>query len=299
MIKIKEVLHEIQYIKYTGDKDAIIKGVVSLDQLTNTHEVNLSWCNDKNLEKLDCLNTNTIFIVSENVSKDSSDRLSCIIVENPRRAFQKVLNSFFTKNRKSKIESSAYICSSVKIGGNLYVGHNVVVEENCVIGDNVVILHNTTILSDTHIGSNVRIGSNNTIGGVGFGYEKNASGDFELIPHIGNVQINNNVDIGNNTCIDRAVLGSTVLEENVKIDNLVHIAHGVLVGRNSVVIANAMVAGSVKIGENAWIAPSASIINKKSVGDNTLVGLGAVVTKDVKENTIVAGNPAKFIREIK
>ena len=124
------------------------------------------------------------------------------------------------------------------------------------------------------------------------------NGDFELIPHIGNVVIKDNVDIGNNTCIDRAVLGSTILEENVKVDNLVHIAHGVSVGRNSVVIANAMVAGSVKIGSNSWIAPSSSILNKKDVGDNSLVGMGAVVTKSIEDNTIVAGNPAKFIRKI-
>lgn len=108
-------------------------------------------------------------------------------------------------------------------------------------------LHNTVILKDTIIEDNVVIGANNTIGGVGFGYEKDREGNFELIPHIGNVHIKRNVEIGNNTCIDRAVLGSTILEENVKVDNLVHIAHGVFVGRNSVVIANAMVAGSVNI----------------------------------------------------
>ncbi|MDB0601498.1 hypothetical protein PL373_10140 [Tenacibaculum maritimum] len=89
-----------------------------------------------------------------------------------------------------------------------------------------------------------------------------------------------------------------MLENNVKVDNLVHIAHGVKVGRNSVIIANAMIAGSVNIGENSWIAPSSSIINKKNIGDNVLVGLGAVVTKNVENDVIVAGNPAKFIRKI-
>ena len=108
----------------------------------------------------------------------------------------------------------------------------------------------------------------------------------------------NNVEIGNNTCVDRAVIGSTTLGENVKVDNLVHIAHGVKVARNTVIIANAMVAGSVTIGENTWIAPSASILNQKNIGDNVLVGMSSLVLKDVEDNQIVAGVPAKVIKKI-
>jgi UDP-3-O-[3-hydroxymyristoyl] glucosamine N-acyltransferase len=143
----------------------------------------------------------------------------------------------------------------------------------------------------------VKVGCNCTIGGTGFGYEKDENGEFQLIPHLGNVVLEDYVEIGNNTCIDRAVLGSTILEENVKVDNLVHIAHGVKVMRNSVVIANAMVAGSVVIGENSWISPSVSILNQKKVGNNALVGLGAVVIKDVEDNDIIVGNPGKSIKK--
>ena len=114
-----------------------------------------------------------------------------------------------------------------------------------------------------------------------------------IIPHVGNVVIENGVEIGNNTCVDRGVLGSTILKENCKIDNLVHIAHGVVVGRNALVIALALVAGSVEIGENAWIAPSSSILQKVKIGKNATIGMGAVVLKNVGEEEVWVGNPAK------
>ena len=114
-----------------------------------------------------------------------------------------------------------------------------------------------------------------------------------MIPHIGNVVLGNNVEIGNNSCIDRAVLGSTILHDNVKVDNLVHIAHGVVIGKNSLIIANAMVAGSATIGEHVWVAPSASILNKKSIANNAVIGMGAVVLKNVNEGETIIGNPGK------
>lgn len=298
MVKLEEVLNSITYKNYTGEKNLGISNIVSIDDVNNSNNC-LSWCSDKNFDKLKLIsNLNSIIIVSENLDSDFKKKSNFIIVENPRRTFKEILSKFFIKAKESKISKTSVIDKLSNIGKNPFIGNNVVIENNCKIGDNVVINHNSVILEGTIIGNNVTIGANNTIGGVGFGYEKNAQGDFEIIPHIGNVIIKDNVDVGNNVCIDRAVLGSTILEDNVKVDNLVHIAHGVVVGRNSVVIANAMVAGSVKIGENSWIAPSASIINKKNVGNNALVGLGAVVTKHVEDNTIVAGNPAKFIRNI-
>jgi len=294
---IKDILDSIEYVSFVGDASRYVDKPISLNEI-DTKTNALSWCNDSNIDKLKEINSSSLVIVSD-LNNEFGNLKNYIVVKNPRRTFQEILTKFFEVKREIEISKSANIDHTSIIGENVFIGHNVVIEENCKVGDFSVILHNTIILKDTIIGKKVTIGSNNTIGGVGFGYEKNNNGDFELIPHIGNVVIKNNVDIGNNTCIDRAVLGSTILEENVKIDNLVHIAHGVKVGRNSVVIANAMVAGSVNIGVNSWIAPSASILNKRDVGDNSLVGLGAVVTKNVEDFTIVAGNPAKFIRNLK
>lgn len=133
---------------------------------------------------------------------------------------------------------------------------------------------------------------------MGFGYEKNEQGDYEVLPHIGNVIIKDNVEIGNNNCIDRAVLGSTILHKNVKVDNLVHIAHGVVIDENSLIIAHAMIGGSTEIGKNVWVSPGALIINKLKVEDNSLIGMGAVVVRKVDKNTVVAGNPAKYLKNI-
>ncbi|WP_296378224.1 hypothetical protein [Winogradskyella sp.] len=296
MVQLNKILEKIEYHSFVGNRGIAIDCILPLDKINNVSGA-LSWCGDKNAELLGSIKTDSIVIVSKN-NGYTSGLENYLVVENPRRTFQEILTLFFSKHREPAISKRAFLEDNVKIGKNVFIGHNVVIEENCEIGNDTIIMHNTTILSDTIIGSKVSIGCNNTIGGVGFGYEKNTKGNFELIPHIGNVVIKDNVDIGNNTCIDRAVLGSTILEDNVKIDNLVHIAHGVIVGRNSVVIANAMVAGSVKIGENSWIAPSSSILNKKEVGNNALVGMGAVVTKSVDDYAIVAGNPSRFIRTI-
>ena len=117
--------------------------------------------------------------------------------------------------------------------------------------------------------------------------------------HLGRVVIHDNVEIHNNTCIDRGVLGDTEIHENVKIDNLVHVAHGVVIERNSLVIANAMIGGSTQIGENSWIAPSVSIINQIHIAKNTNTGVGAVILRDTKENSLMIGNPAITMDEYK
>lgn len=109
--------------------------------------------------------------------------------------------------------------------------------------------------------------------------------------------IKKDVEIGNNVCIDRAVLGSTVIGENVKIDNLVHIAHGVVIGENSLIIANSMIAGSCEIGKNVWVSPSVSVIQNTQIEDNALLGMGSVVIRNVDANTIVAGVPAKKTKD--
>lgn len=189
------------------------------------------------------------------ISKEAWHNKDCnyIVSANPRRSFAQVLK-LFEKDYPNTINSSA------KIGKN-------------------------TILKSTTIEENVTIGANCTIGGVGFGYEEG-----ELIPHIGRVRICEGVEIGNNVCIDRAVMGETLLQKNVKIDNLVHVAHGAQIGEGSMIIAHAMIGGSVKIGKNVWIAPSVSILNGLTIGDNAYIGMGANVLKDVEEGQKIVGN---------
>jgi UDP-3-O-[3-hydroxymyristoyl] glucosamine N-acyltransferase len=123
--------------------------------------------------------------------------------------------------------------------------------------------------------------------------DKDASGRYQRFPHVGGVRIGADVEIGSNVCIDRGSIGDTVICDGARIDNLVHVAHNVVIGENAVVIANAMLGGSARVERDSWIAPSASIMNQASVGAGAVVGLGAVVLRDVAANTVVAGNPAR------
>jgi len=254
------------------------------------------WCSDKNIGKLQSVKSGFV-LVSESAENniDFKPAVNLIVVSSPRGAFASVLKEFFAPQKHfGKVHASAWIDPSVSYNPKtVLIGANVVIEEGCVIGDQVSIDHNTVIKSGTVIKDHVQIGSNCTIGGIGFGYEQDESGNYVAIPHIGNVCIEENVEIGNNVAIDRAVMGSTHIGQNVKVDNLVHIAHGVSIGNNSLIIANAMIAGSVSIGENVWVAPSSSVIQKVSIADNAVVGLGSVVVRDVLEGNTVVGVPAR------
>jgi UDP-3-O-[3-hydroxymyristoyl] glucosamine N-acyltransferase len=292
MIFINEILKNISYLKFIGDEKKHIDKPVSFKPYNKEANV-LMWVSNQNIEKLKEVTAGTI-ICSDLFSTFHKD-CNYIITANPRLTFQEVLTKFFVQKEIAYISENATIHPTVKLGMDVTIGHNTVIERDCIIGDSVQIDHNTVLKHGTVIHDHVKVGANCTIGGVGFGYELNEEKKYVLLPHLGNVVLKSFVEIGNNTCIDRAVMGSTILEENVKVDNLVHIAHGVLIGRNSLIIANSMVAGSTKIGENVWVAPSASILNKKTVADNSYIGMGAVVIKDVKENETIVGNPGKVL----
>lgn len=280
-------------IDIIGDEERWVDQVVSFN-VENSSDSTLMWISQKNADQLSLVEKGVV--ITPVIPERTESNVVYILVLNPRRFFSKVLFAYFVKKEEISISSSARISPTAQIGANVFIGENVVIEDNVTIGEGSRIGHNTVIKSDTVIGSNVIIGSNTTIGGIGFGYEKDEEGRFIQIPHIGNVVLSDNVEIGNNTCIDKAVLGSTFLSKYVKVDNLVHIAHGVQIGENSLIIANSMVAGSTTIGSNVWVAPSSSILNKKVVGDNSIIGMAAVVLKDVAEGDIVVGMPAKSIK---
>ncbi|MBD79827.1 MAG: UDP-3-O-(3-hydroxymyristoyl)glucosamine N-acyltransferase [Crocinitomicaceae bacterium] len=295
----KDIIEAVNEASCYG-ADIEISTVGQLGDKLSPHS--LVWCGDKYLDNLKSIEVGNV-ILSQNGHEFAKreclhyKNVGWIVVENPRRTFAKILELFFAKTLPAaRIEETARVSEKSSVHSSAYIGHNVVVEDDCSIGENVVILHNSTILEGTTINENVKIGCNCTIGGVGFGYERDKNGEYVLMPHIGHVLIEANVEIGNNVCIDRAVIGHTLIGENVKVDNLVHIAHGVSIGRNSLIIANAMVAGSVQIGENVWVAPSSSIIQKAEIGNNSLIGMGSTVLKDVDPSSIVVGNPAKPLR---
>lgn len=288
-MKLKLLLEKIKVNEFLGDKDIEVNNIVSHNDKISANDI--FWVNDKNKEKLKNIDLGTVICSSGSLP----DNKNCnyIIVDEPRRTFQEVLNILYPDKIDYIIHPSASIAKSAKLSDKCFIGANVVIEDEVKISDGAIIDCNTVLKRKTIVGRNVKIGANCTIGGVGFGYEKNEDGIWEQIKHIGNVVLEENVEIGNNTTIDRAVLGSTVLGKFTKVDNLVHIAHGVKIGENSMIIANSMIAGSVTIGDNTWIAPSSSILNQKKIGSDVVVGLGAVVLKDVEDKQIIIGNPGK------
>ena len=261
----------------------------------------LGWLSDKNSLRLNEIKTGNV-IISEKLFSTNKDNLSTsinwFVVENPRKSFADVIEYFFVDEKKyGNIHQSSIISNSVIFNPEkVNIGPNVVIEDNVQLGDFCEIGANTVLKKGIILKSNITIGSNCTIGGIGFGYEQDKEGNYRVIHHIGNVLISDFVEIGNNVCVDRAVIGSTQIGKNVKIDNLVHIAHGVKIDENSLIIANAMIGGSVSIGKNVWVSPSVSIRQKLTIEDDSLVGMGSVVVKDVQKDDIVAGVPAKSIK---
>jgi UDP-3-O-[3-hydroxymyristoyl] glucosamine N-acyltransferase len=295
---IDEIRKIVLALDYTGtDKNFITEIKAATDQDHSLRSI--TWVSDKNSDTLKKISNTNVILSSQLASQvDSSSNLNLFIVEQPRRSFALLMKEIASSlQEKPSIHNSAVIDESAVLGRDVFIGPNVYIGKNVRIQDNVSIGANTCVLDNTIVADFVTIGSNSTIGGVGFGYELNDEGQYELIPHLGNVIIKNNVEIGNNVCIDRAVLGSTLIGENVKIDNLVHIAHGVSIGKNSLIIANSMIAGSCQIGENVWVAPSSSVLQKLVLADNSLVGMGSVVVKNVEANSVVAGVPARKIRD--
>lgn len=151
----------------------------------------------------------------------------------------------------------------------------------------------TEIHHSTKIGRNFSIGLGCSIGEAGFGYVQEEDGTLLQYPHVGKLIIGDNVELGSNICINRGTLSNTTIGDGTKIDNFVHIGHNVTIGKNCQIIAGTVICGSVTIGDNVWVGGNSSIREYLTVGDNSVIGLGAVVIKNVEANTTVVGNPAR------
>jgi UDP-3-O-[3-hydroxymyristoyl] glucosamine N-acyltransferase len=259
----------------------------------------LAWISRKNLER-DPQRwqrfTGSFLIVPDSALIDTPPDFALALCADPKLAFIRVVGHFF--------ESLSHIALPVQgqppISADAVIGRDVSLGLGCVIGPKVrlgdgVSVGPNTVIANCEVAAGVRIGCNCTIGLPGFGYEKDAEGAYWRFPHLGGVRIEANVEIGSNTCIDRGSLGDTVIGQGSKIDNLVHVAHNVVLGRNTVVIANTMLGGSVTVGDGAWVAPSVTIMNQASIGAGATLGLGAVVLRDVAPRQVIVGNPGKAL----
>ncbi|GGZ69294.1 UDP-3-O-(3-hydroxymyristoyl)glucosamine N-acyltransferase [Algibacter mikhailovii] len=190
------------------------------------------------------------------------------------------------------IGAFSYIADHVKIGNNVKIFPNAYIGDNVVIGDNTIVFSGAKIYSDTIIGSHCVINSGAIIGADGFGFAPNEEGGYNKIPQTGNVIIEDYVDIGATTTIDRATLGSTIIRSGVKLDNQIQIAHNVEIGENTVIAAQTGIAGSSKIGKQCQIGGQVGIAGHITIGNNVRIQAQSGIGRNVKDNEMLQGSPA-------
>ena len=192
------------------------------------------------------------------------------------------------------VAAFAYIGENVKTGNNVKIFPNTVIGENVIIGNNVIIHAGVIIYSDCILGNNITIHAGSIIGSDGFGFAPKADGSYQKIPQLGNVIIEDDVEIGSNTTIDRATIGSTIIKKGVKIDNLIQIAHNVEIGENTVIAAQVGISGSTKIGKGVMMGGQSGTIGHIVIADGIKIAARTGITKDFKEAGItLSGYPAR------
>jgi UDP-3-O-[3-hydroxymyristoyl] glucosamine N-acyltransferase len=192
------------------------------------------------------------------------------------------------------IAAFAYIGENVKTGNKVKIFPGAVISENVSIGNNVTIHAGVIIYSDCVLGNNITIHSGSIIGSDGFGFAPNADGSYQKIPQLGNVIIEDDVEIGSNTTIDRATIGSTLIKKGVKIDNLIQIAHNVEIGENTVIAAQVGISGSTKIGKGVMMGGQSGTIGHIVIADGIKIAARTGITKEFKEAGItLSGYPAR------
>ena len=253
----------------------------------------------------------TITIVNKSFEPEQEVTTTLIKVEDAYKSFSKLLEYYNqVKLMKSGIEQPSVISENVEYGENMYlgsfcyvgknvkIGNNVKIYPNTFIGDNVIIGDNCVffagvrIYSETEIGTNCTIHSGTIIGSDGFGFAPTEDGSYSKVPQIGNVIIEDNVDIGSCTTIDRATLGSTIIRKGVKLDNQIQIAHNVEIGENTVIAAQTGIAGSTKIGKNCMIGGQVGFAGHLIIGDNVRIQAQSGIGKNVKDGDTLQGSPS-------
>ncbi len=253
----------------------------------------------------------TVTIVNRTFEPEQAISTTLIKVDDPYQSFSKLLEYYNqVKLMKSGIEQPSVISENVTYGENLYlgsfcylgknvaIGNNVKIYPNTFIGDNVIIGDNCVffagvrIYSETEIGKNCVIHSGTIIGSDGFGFAPLDDGTYSKIPQIGNVILEDDVEIGSCTTIDRATMGSTIIRKGVKLDNQIQIAHNVEIGENTVIAAQTGIAGSTKIGKNCLIGGQVGFAGHIVIGDNVRVQAQSGVGKNLKDGEVVQGSPS-------
>lgn len=251
----------------------------------------------------------SIVLVDKSVELEKPTKATLIKVDNAYECVAKLLQLYESmKPKKKGIDSLAFISPSAKIGENVYIGafayigDNVVIGDGCQIYPNVVICENAkvgndclfypnvTIYHDCHVGNRVTLHAGSVVGSDGFGFAPSENG-YDKIPQIGIVTIEDDVEIGANTCIDRSTMGSTFVRKGVKLDNLVQIAHNTDIGANTVMSAQVGIAGSTKVGQWCMFGGQVGIAGHITIGNKVFLGAQSGVPSSLKDNQTLIGTP--------
>lgn len=293
-----------------GDPEVAVSSFGKLEEATQGQLAFLA--NPKYEEFLYSTNASVIIV---NTSLEVEKKLNATLIRVPDAysSFAVILTAYseMVKANLTGIQEPSYIASSATLGENVYVGAfayigekvkigknvkiypQVYLGDKVIIGDNSILYPGVKIHHDCEIGKNVSIHAGCVIGGDGFGYAPQKDGSFKKVPQIGNVVIEDNVEIGANTTIDRSTIGSTTIKSGAKLDNLIQVAHNVEVGNNTVIAAQSGISGSTKIGKNVMIGGQAGIVGHIQIADGTKINAQSGVGKSIKSpNTAVTGSPA-------
>lgn len=308
-----------EFISGTIEGDEYAK-VEELSKIENGKQGSLCFLSNPKYENY--LYTTQASVVIVNKDFKPTQKLSCTLIKvaDPYSAFTVLLDKYNEAvnlmNKKTGIEQPSFIHPSAKIGENVYIAAFSYIAENVVIGNNTSIMAQVNIGRDSvigedctifpgvkiykgsEIGNRVVVHSNTVIGSDGFGFAPQANGTYAKIPQIGNVVIEDDVEIGANTAIDRATMGSTVIRKGVKLDNLIQIAHNVEVGAHGVVAAQSGISGSTKVGENVVVGGQVGIAGHITLAKGTQIGAKAGINSSItEENKQWHGSPAQPLRD--
>ncbi|MBN1388225.1 MAG: UDP-3-O-(3-hydroxymyristoyl)glucosamine N-acyltransferase [Bacteroidales bacterium] len=292
-----------------GDPGAVVNSVAKIEE---GHEGALSFLSNISYEKYIYTTGSSVVIVNRDFRPSSPVSATMIRVDNAYEAFASLLSIYEeSKPRKKGIHTRAVIEKSAKIGKDVYIGpmayigenvvlgdrcsvyQNASIGDNCMIEENTAIYPSVTIYHECIIGKNCIIHAGSVIGSDGFGFAPQADANYKKIPQLGNVILEDNVEIGANVVVDRATMGSTIIRRGVKLDNLIQIGHNVEVGENTVMAGQTGIAGSTKIGKNCMFGGQVGITGHVKIADGTKAAAQAGINGNIlKENLTVYGSPA-------
>lgn len=267
--------------KLIGDGKAIVD---NLSTIQNSNKTSLTFLSNKKYSKYIKTSEAKAFIVHQDFVKED-DKKNFLVSEDPYLSYamaSKLFSPFYNDINNNGIHSTAIVSSDAKIGNNVFIGANVYIGPNCVIGHNSCIQPNVSLVCNVKLGSNCNIFPGTVLGSDGFGYAPTKNG-YVKIEQLGSLVIGDNVEIGAGCTIDRGALDDTIIHDGVKLDNQIHIAHNVDLGKNSAIAACCAIAGSTVIGENFRMGGLSGVLGHLSITDNVSVGAHTLITKNISE----------------